>query len=80
MQNWMKSKKKEKMKSVTNLVEEMNGSGCRPSPTPAGGSLALAAQLILIQSFSYRLSSLFILMLFIFDTLHCSTFVWWSLL
>ena len=51
--------KKEKMKSGANLVEEMNGSGCRPSPTPAGGSLALAAQLILIQSFSYHLSSLF---------------------
>ena len=47
------------MKSGANLVEEMNGSGCRPSPTPAGGSLALAAQLILIQSFSYHLSSLF---------------------
>ena len=59
MQSTMKSAKKEKMKSGANLVEEMNGSGCRPSPTPAGGSLALAAQLILIQSFSYHLSSLF---------------------
>ena len=68
------------MKSGTNLVEEMNGSGCRPSPTPAGGSLALAAQLILIQSFSYHLSSFFIPMLYIFDTLHCSYFVWWYLL
>ena len=44
------------MKSGANLVEEMNGSGCRPSPTPAGGSLTLAAQLILIQFFSYHLS------------------------
>ena len=68
------------MKSGANLVEEMNGSGCRPSPTPAGGSLALAAQLILIQSFSYHLSFLFVPMLFIFDTLNCLNFVWWSLL
>ena len=69
-----------RMKSGANLVEEMNGSGCRPSPTPAGGSLALAAQLILIQSFSYHLSFLFVPMLFIFDTLHWGNFVWWSLL
>ena len=79
MQNRMKSAKK-KMKSGANPVEEMNGSGCRPSPTPAGGSLALAAQLILIQSFSYHLSFLFVPMLFIFDTLNCLNFVWWSLL
>ena len=72
---------KEKMKSGANLVEEMNGSGCRPSPTPAGGSVALAAQLIPIQSFSYHLSPFSIPMLFIFD-IFCTlfTFVWWSLL
>ena len=68
--------KKEKMKSGANLVEEMNGSGCRPSPTPAGGSLALAAQLILIQSFSFHLSSFLTSMVFVLDTFHCSTFVW----